>query len=69
MEMFEHVMQGPVITTIYKDGFAAGWRDASWGCSTCDFADTDNVGQHITALQKASNHFYKIEACVSSTLC
>lgn len=31
-------------TTVYFDGFAAGWRSASYGCIDCDFTDDVRVG-------------------------
>lgn len=39
----------PVTTTIYKNGFADNWKETSWGCRDCSFADKDNVGQACCA--------------------
>lgn len=41
--------QGTSVTTIYKDGLAASWRDASYGCDS-EFADKSNVGPDAVRL-------------------
>lgn len=35
----------PKITTVYHNGLAVGWRDASYGCLKCNYSDSDQVSR------------------------